>query len=184
MSYLGPVEMVRQAAACPGLQTAHVALVAVLAADADPQGLITTDIPKLVWGAKMGDVVTKREVLWLQGRLWLDCWGTWDALNVKLYGHAICTRACRFVGRAPGNPENGRKTWGAFERIVYDRDLGKCRYCGASEGLVIDHVTPQSKGGQTTLDNVVLACFQCNSSKGSRGLHEARMALLPIGGGL
>lgn len=30
-----------------------------------------------------------------------------------------------------------------------------------------DHITPHSKGGSDDLDNLVVACFSCNSQKGA-----------------
>lgn len=35
-------------------------------------------------------------------------------------------------------------------------------------GHEIDHVTPESLGGRTTADNLVLACQSCNRRKGAR----------------
>jgi len=44
----------------------------------------------------------------------------------------------------------------------------RCAYCGrrAKGHLTQDHVTPLSKGGAHTLNNIVPACQSCNSSKG------------------
>ena len=49
---------------------------------------------------------------------------------------------------------------------VFLRDRHRCQYCGASKSLTIDHVYPTSKGGETTWQNVVAACDDCNSRKG------------------
>lgn len=64
-----------------------------------------------------------------------------------------------------------------------------CHYCGAAgdiwwpltytgrvgahmvlTGLEFDHVYPESRGGATTPDNLVLACRPCNRAKGSKVL--------------
>ncbi len=51
---------------------------------------------------------------------------------------------------------------------VYIRDRGKCRYCGdLSLSGHLDHVVPHVAGGETSLENLVLACVACNSSKHS-----------------
>lgn len=55
---------------------------------------------------------------------------------------------------------------------VFQRDNFRCRYCGVSveDGAILhaDHVIPQSKGGPTTLENLVTACFNCNVGKSDR----------------
>jgi len=55
---------------------------------------------------------------------------------------------------------------------VFQRDHFRCRYCGASpdDGAVLeaDHVVPLSVGGETTLSNLVTACWDCNHGKGAR----------------
>jgi 5-methylcytosine-specific restriction endonuclease McrA len=66
-------------------------------------------------------------------------------------------------------------------RGILARDRETCQYCGAQPGrahLTIDHVLPRSRGGQTTWDNVVTACRECNHRKGGRTPEEAGMELL------
>lgn len=54
-------------------------------------------------------------------------------------------------------------------RAVFDRDGERCVYCGAIDGpFHLDHVYPFSRGGQATVDNLVVACVPCNLSKGAR----------------
>ena len=49
---------------------------------------------------------------------------------------------------------------------VFRRDKYTCRYCGTKEGpFHADHVYPYSKGGETTVDNLVTACPSCNGKK-------------------
>lgn len=65
-------------------------------------------------------------------------------------------------------------------RNVFKRDRFTCQYCGVqpgSEDLTIDHVVPRSRGGQTSWENCVLACFRCNSRKADRTPDEASMRL-------
>ncbi len=53
----------------------------------------------------------------------------------------------------------------AFTRFnVFLRDGFTCQYCGAGErdALTFDHVTPRSKGGRTTWENISVACAACN----------------------
>ena len=61
-------------------------------------------------------------------------------------------------------------------RNLYRRDRNTCQYCGARPGtqeLTIDHVLPKSRGGTTSWDNVVAACYRCNLSKGSDLIHPS-----------
>lgn len=56
---------------------------------------------------------------------------------------------------------------------VFKRDGFACQYCGAHPPDVIlecDHIMPVVEGGQSTLDNLVTACFACNRGKGKRSL--------------
>lgn len=50
-----------------------------------------------------------------------------------------------------------------------------CYYCGdslKSKGRTIDHKIPISRGGQTTLDNLVVSCKRCNEEKGMMNYEE------------
>ena len=66
----------------------------------------------------------------------------------------------------------------AFTRFnVFLRDRFQCQYCGARDDLTFDHVTPRSRGGRTTWENVVTACAPCNLLKG--GLLPKRAGMHP-----
>jgi 5-methylcytosine-specific restriction endonuclease McrA len=46
----------------------------------------------------------------------------------------------------------------------------KCAYCGIKTNkLTQDHITPLSKGGNHTAQNIVPVCHSCNAKKGARG---------------
>lgn len=64
---------------------------------------------------------------------------------------------------------------------LWQRDRGICQYTGKklkpNEGN-IDHVTPRSKGGQTTWENCVLAHKSINSEKADRTPEEAGLTLI------
>lgn len=63
---------------------------------------------------------------------------------------------------------------------VYQRDGGKCQYCCRAVAQVkatYDHVKPRAQGGQTTWENVVIACVPCNQRKGAPTPEQAGMAL-------
>lgn len=50
---------------------------------------------------------------------------------------------------------------------VFLRDNFTCKRCGARSDLHADHVTPESKGGPTSLDNLQTLCGRCNRKKGN-----------------
>lgn len=52
-------------------------------------------------------------------------------------------------------------------RAVSKRDRHRCAWCGAP-GSTIDHLVPVSRGGQSRLDNCVVACRACNHSRNNR----------------
>jgi hypothetical protein len=60
---------------------------------------------------------------------------------------------------------------------VFMRDGFRCRYCGVSvdDGAILhaDHLTPESRGGPTNLDNLVTACIDCNLGKSDKILSKA-----------
>jgi 5-methylcytosine-specific restriction endonuclease McrA len=60
------------------------------------------------------------------------------------------------------------------------RDRYTCQYCHKtlpSGELTLDHVMPRSRKGETTWENLVACCHQCNNRKGSRTPEEAGMRL-------
>lgn len=66
---------------------------------------------------------------------------------------------------------------------LFARDAQLCMYCGheySRPHLTRDHVLPLSKGGRDTWENVVTACFQCNSRKSNRTPQQANMPLLAV----
>jgi 5-methylcytosine-specific restriction endonuclease McrA len=66
---------------------------------------------------------------------------------------------------------------------LFARDSYLCLYCGhdfTRPHLTRDHVLPVSKGGRDVWENVVAACFHCNSRKGNRTPQQAGMPLLAV----
>jgi len=54
---------------------------------------------------------------------------------------------------------------------VFLRDDFRCQFCGnhgSRSTLTFDHWIPRSKGGKTTWDNIVTACYNCNNKKGTQ----------------
>jgi 5-methylcytosine-specific restriction endonuclease McrA len=66
-------------------------------------------------------------------------------------------------------------------RNIFARDNNQCQYCGkryAISDLSLDHVVPRSQGGQSTWENIVCACVDCNVRKGGRTPKQAHMSLI------
>ena len=61
------------------------------------------------------------------------------------------------------------------------RDQYTCQYCGKifkALDLTYDHVTPKSKGGPTSWNNIVTCCIPCNRKKDNLTLEQAHMVLI------
>jgi len=66
---------------------------------------------------------------------------------------------------------------------LFKRDANLCMYCGqrfSARELSREHVTPLSRGGTDTWNNVVAACKRCNNHKAGRTPEESGMQLLAV----
>jgi len=66
-------------------------------------------------------------------------------------------------------------------RNIFARDNNQCQYCGkrfALADLSLDHIVPRSQGGESSWENVVCACIDCNVRKGGRTPRQAHMSLI------
>lgn len=54
---------------------------------------------------------------------------------------------------------------------IINRDNNTCTYCGGVAEIA-DHKIPTSKGGKGDPDNLVAACWSCNSRKKNMGYDE------------
>lgn len=50
---------------------------------------------------------------------------------------------------------------------VIARDGFRCRACGATEHLEIDHIYPHIRGGSDDISNLQTLCHRCNARKGA-----------------
>lgn len=101
--------------------------------------------------------------------------------------HADWVRSVRFEVRVPRVirllqfDRVPRQALRFNRRNLFARDGHRCQYCGRSlpsSQLSFDHVLPRSRGGETSWENVVCSCVDCNSKKGGRTPKEARMKLM------
>ena len=55
------------------------------------------------------------------------------------------------------------------KRLIWKRDGSACFYCMTImkfEEATIEHLIPKSREGSDTIENLVLACFNCNNEVG------------------
>jgi len=74
-----------------------------------------------------------------------------------------------------------RQTVKFNRRNIFARDNNQCQYCGRrfpTTELSLDHVVPRSQGGQSTWENIVCCCLECNVRKGGRTPKQAGMSLI------
>ena len=64
-------------------------------------------------------------------------------------------------------------------RGVLRRDDHRCAYCGGHANTV-DHVTPRSRGGKDSWENLVACCQRCNNIKSDRTPAEMGWRLLVV----
>lgn len=66
--------------------------------------------------------------------------------------------------------DSRRRFTDAQRERLWLRDAGCCFYCGRAAGAdwQADHVLPHSRGGQTVLENGVVACAACNNAKSDK----------------
>lgn len=61
----------------------------------------------------------------------------------------------------------------SLREYLLSKHKGKCFYCGIKSGhMEIEHITPRARGGITAINNLVLACRQCNIAKGTQSITD------------
>ena len=78
-----------------------------------------------------------------------------------------------------GNFYLNREVWDSICRVergkvshkmrfaIFERDHHRCRRCGSTYNLEIDHIIPIAKGGKSTYNNLQTLCHRCNKANGS-----------------
>jgi 5-methylcytosine-specific restriction endonuclease McrA len=96
-----------------------------------------------------------------------------ESIEIKVPAVAVLTRHVRPVKRGVKFSKTN----------VCLRDKFRCQYCGDRLpiwALSYDHVIPRSQGGGTVWENIVSACYACNSRKANRTPQQAEMPLLSV----
>jgi hypothetical protein len=96
--------------------------------------------------------------------------------NSQTAEEGACDRPAQGETEPPPRHWKGRPprhVWRQLREAVLARDERTCHYCGTRSGkMSCDHVIPVSKGGSSTLDNLVTACAACNSAKATKIAEE------------
>lgn len=58
----------------------------------------------------------------------------------------------------------------ATRDAVLARDGRRCRYCGATERIAVDHITPACRDGTDDITNLAACCSPCNRAKADKPL--------------
>ena len=87
------------------------------------------------------------------------------------------TTLINMINQKSGTYYLNRQIWDSISKVergkvsnrlrfaIYKRDGNRCRYCGSTHNLEIDHKIPISKGGKSTPDNLQTLCKRCNKEK-------------------
>ena len=108
----------------------------------------------------------------------------WSYANLQMLHYAVsagkrkCDRMCYMIrSKVFKAYKEGR--WNIHDLLEFNvekiRQNNYCWYCGKElepSKLTKDHVFPRSKGGDNDMDNIIMVCKTCNSSKGDMDLFE------------
>ena len=83
-----------------------------------------------------------------------------DGLNNKRNGFYLNNDIWESICRV----ERGKVT-NKMRFAVYSRDGNRCRRCGSTRDLEVDHIFPISKGGKSDFNNLQTLCHRCNLLK-------------------
>lgn len=132
--------------------------------EADPRGFLVVN----------GAPLNERQVANLAGVSIDEATGLLEELEAA----GVFSRDDNGVIYNPDMPKSGDGTYrppipAAVREAIKRRDGDTCRYCGCSDGpFEIDHVFPWSRGGEHTVENLVIACKPCNRDKRDKTIEE------------
>lgn len=83
----------------------------------------------------------------------------------------LSSHEVRVVGCEPASVESKptkRQLPAKLRLQIIERDGYACKKCGSKENLEVDHIHPESKGGNHDPSNLQCLCRPCNLRKGTR----------------
>ena len=108
----------------------------------------------------------------------------WSYANLQMLcaalsmGKAKYDKSCYMI-RAKAFKAYKEGRWNIHDLLEFNvakiKENNYCWYCGKEmepSKLTKDHVFPRSKGGANDMDNIIMVCKTCNSSKGNMDLFE------------
>lgn len=108
----------------------------------------------------------------------------WSYANLQMLHYSVSAgkrkydRMCYMI-RAKAFKAYKEKRWNIHDLLEFNvtkiQQNNYCWYCGTEmepSKLTKDHVFPRSKGGDNDMDNIIMVCKTCNSSKGNMDLFE------------
>ena len=88
--------------------------------------------------------------------------------SYQIFCHKKCATK-HYEAQYKAHPQKRSTTFTRLRFKVLERDNFRCQYCGAGPSektsLVVDHITPKSKGGTNGMANLITACHHCNGGK-------------------
>lgn len=66
------------------------------------------------------------------------------------------------VRRTSTSAYGSRKEWAVIAEEIKRADGYKCRKCGSTTNLQVDHIIPIAQGGQTVKSNLWTLCLDCH----------------------
>lgn len=141
-----------------------------LAFDGSPQEWLSPD--------KAAYYMAREAIAWDLGETCMTMRGGYNTVtgeqSILELKPIICIRSSKYFQAPHKSPPLTRAG-------LLRRDGCMCAYCGLvfrEKDLTLDHVHPESRGGETSWTNLLAACGPCNNRKDCRTPEEARM--LPL----
>lgn len=105
----------------------------------------------------------------------IDPWDIQNAINgLKCAGKISVIGDTAFLSCSPAQRPAARPTKkpipSRLRFAVFARDGYRCLRCGCDNEHLLraDHVVPESKGGEASIENLQTLCHSCNSWKGTK----------------